>query len=426
MMTTPPTGLREAHAHLFQLGRTLSMVDLSGCRSRQEMVERLAERAKTAPGEPVLAHGARPEGFDEPGWPTADDLERACAGAAVWAWCFDHHALLASHAALWIAGIDASTPDPHGGAFERDAAGRLTGLCLESAALALWAKAPEPAPDQRRAVVKAACNALAALGFVEVHDMKAQPWLPTVLRELDDAGELPLAVGCIPLVEDLEAVAATRSEWESDRLRLTGGKVFVDGTLNSRTAWMLEPYADGDPTRPCGMALMSVDEVARAIETCARVGVPLAAHAIGDGAVRCVLDAIQRTDTGQPHRIEHAELIAEADIERFVRLGVVASVQPCHLLPDIEALERALPDRLHRVLPLRDLVDAGCTPGRLDGPGLVFGSDVPIVRADPGDSIQAAVHRTRPGLDRAIARGQALTEREAWACFAPLGDAGGS
>lgn len=420
-MTAPPTGLREAHAHLFQFGRTLSMVDLSGCRSRHDMVERLAERARTAPGEPILAHGARPEGFEDPGWPDADDLERACPGARVWAWCFDHHALLASHAALQLAGADDRTPDPPGGAYERDATGRPTGLCLESAALALWASAPEPGPYERRAIVRAACEALAALGFVEVHDLKAQPWLPGVLRELEDAGELPLSVGCLPLVEDLEAVAGTRNAWESDCVRLVGGKVFVDGTLNSRTAWMLEPYADGDPARPRGMALMSVESVASAIEVCARVGVPLAAHAIGDGAVRCVLDAVERTGTGHPHRIEHAELIAEPDIERFVRLGVVASVQPCHLLPDIEVLHRALPDRLHRVLPLRDLIDAGCTPGRLDGPGLVFGSDVPIVRADPGDSIQAAVHRTRPGLDRAIAPEQAVTEKEAWACFgAPI------
>jgi predicted amidohydrolase YtcJ len=423
--SVPRGRLREAHAHVFQLGRSLGMVDLGKCTSREEMLEALGERARSEPGRAVLAHGARPDGFDEPGWPGLDELDRACGGAAVWAWCFDHHALLASTAALHAAGIDASTPDPHAGAFERTPDGVLTGLCVESAALHVWTAAPEPAAGERRSMVRAALRTLAGLGFSEVHDLKAQAWLPGVLRELDRAGELACDVVCWPLVEDLGEIAARRHEWQSARVRLGGGKVFVDGTLNSRTAWVLHPYADGNPTHPRGMAMMAVEDVSRALSACAEVGVPLAAHAIGDGAVRCVLDAVEQASgsadpiarNGSAHRVEHAELVDEADIERFVGLRVVASVQPCHLLPDIEALERAVPDRLDRVLPLRDLIDAGCDPGRLDGAGVVFGSDVPIVRANPGDSIQAAVHRTRAGLSRRIAPEQATTEAEAWAAF---------
>jgi len=409
--------VREAHAHLFQLGRTLDMVDLAGCDSSAEMLDRLAARAAERPGAPVLAHGARPEGFDTPGWPTLDALDRACNGAAVWAWCFDHHALLASTAALSAAGVTAHEPDPPGGRFERDAVGRPNGVCLESAALRLWAAAPEPDADDRPAVLRAALETLAGLGFTEVHDLKAQPWLPGVLRELEDAGELACDAVLWPLVEDLPEMAGQRERWGSARVRLGGGKVFVDGTLNSRTAWMLEPYADGDPDHPRGMALMSADDLDRSLGRCADARVPMAAHAIGDGGVRAVLDAIERRGNGLPHRVEHAELIDAADVPRFPRLGVVASVQPCHLLPDIEALERAVPDRLGRVLPIRDLIDAGCTPGSLEGPGVVFGSDVPIVPADPGDSIHAAVHRTRRGVDRAVAPEQAITESEAWACF---------
>ena len=129
-----------------------------------------------------------------------------------------------------------------------------------------------------------------------------------------------------------------------------------------------------------------------------------------------MLDAIERTDCRDTGcRIEHAELISPEDIPRFKQLGVIASVQPCHLLPDIEALRRALPDRLDRVLPIRELIESGMEPG-VD---LLFGSDVPIVRAEPRDSIRAAVDRRREGMGQseAIGPGQAIDEATAWRCF---------
>jgi predicted amidohydrolase YtcJ len=184
---------------------------------------------------------------------------------------------------------------------------------------------------------------------------------------------------------------------------------------------MLAPYADAMLEHPCGTALMSVEQIASAMRACTALEVGFAAHAIGDGAVRACLDAAQSLpplprDVRRAFRIEHAELIDQADVPRFAELGLTASVQPCHLLYDIEALERSLPDRLHRVLPLRDLVQAGLVPGRT----LLFGSDTPIVRPNPEDSIQAAVHRRRADspASRAIAPLQAISEDEAWACFA--------
>jgi len=337
---------------------------------------------------------------------------------------FDHHSLVANSAALAAAGFTDASPDPDGGVLGRDAAGRLTGLCLEAACRRVREVAPEPPLAELRLHVQAALQDLAAMGFVEVHDLLTQPWLPAMLAELHDAGELPLRVALYPLVEHLPALAATKHTWQRPGLDLLGGKVFVDGTLNARTAWMLAPYADGLPDHPCGTALMSVPQIAQSIRTCDNLGVGFAAHAIGDGAVRACLDALQspRRQSGgkgtdrAAHRIEHAELIDEADVPRFAALGVTASIQPCHLLYDIEALERSLPRRLHRVLPLRDLLQSGLKPGQ----DLLFGSDTPIVRPNPEDSIQAAVHRRRVDMPphRAIAPAQALTQAEAWACFA--------
>jgi hypothetical protein len=226
------------------------------------------------------------------------------------------------------------------------------------------------------------------------------------------------------LLDDIEAIAATRTAWESPRVRLLGGKVFTDGTLNSRTAWVLEPYAESPPDLQRGKPLMTPKEITNAAERCLRLNLGLAMHAIGDGAVRACLDGISEINPSRrlsapsslPLRIEHAELIAPADIARFAELGVVASVQPCHLLADVEALHRAVPGQLDRVMPWRSLIQSGLVPGKT----LLFGSDVPIVRANPEDSIQAAVERRRAGMiaSEAINPGEAIDVATAWACFA--------
>lgn len=391
------------------------MVDLSACGSAAEAVEMLAARRRVS--EMVLAHGARPEAWNEPVWPQVDALDRISAESPVVAWCFDYHALVGNRAALRAAGIDEGTPNPPGGIIGRDGAGRLTGVVYEHAALAVWNALPEPSLPERRAMVRAGVMDLVERhGFVEIHDLKAQAWLGPVLAEVaaELAGQVRFRVW--PLLGDLPEVLASRGAWESDLVRLGGAKVFVDGTLNSRTAWMLEPFADGRPESPCGTPMMTPAEIEAAVRACEAAGLPLAAHAIGDAAVRAVLDAIELARPRTPgFRIEHCELIGEADVPRFARLGVIASVQPCHLLYDIEALRRGVPDRLDRVLPLRELLESGLEPGR----GLIFGSDVPIVRADPEDSVTAATRRCgpahRPG--EAVGVGQAITESQAWACF---------
>lgn len=406
--------LREAHTHVAQLGRAMAMVDLSGCAHPAEMLDRLGSASPDANGW-VLAHGAVPQAWDPPGWPNLAQLDAVTGSRPTLAWCFDYHALIANSAALRRVGIDANTRFERG-RVEFDHASEPTGVLLEHAALAAWNAVPEPDEPARRAHVRDALTHLASLGFVEVHDLKAQPWLPETLASLGSAGELGCGVALWPLVEDLPPIAARRRSFESDRIRLGGGKVFTDGTLNSRTAHMLAPYADGPPEHPAGMAMLAPEEIDAAVRTCDAFAVPIAAHAIGDAAVRAVLDSIERVKpraTGQ--RIEHAEVIDAADVRRFAELGVVCSVQPCHLLTDIEALQRAIPDRLDRVLPLRELIDAGLVPGR----SLVFGSDAPIVRADPGDSILAATKRRRADMAEAdaIAPEQAISEAEAWACF---------
>lgn len=409
--------LREAHAHIPAHGRAMSMLRAGDCLNKEELLDLLGRAGGTGW---VLAAGARVNAWTDPRWPDRSELDRVQPDRPCCVMSFDHHSIAANTAAMRAAGMSEDEPDPPGGVICRDArTGTPTGLLLESAAMRVWHSAPEPGESERRAHVLAALKDLATHGFTEVHDLLSPAWLGPLLASLDADGLLPYGVRLYASWEELEsqhAAATGPRGWERPRVRLAGAKCFADGTLNSRTAWMIEPYRDPLPGLPLGKPMMTAAELDSALALTRAKGLELAVHAIGDGAVRAVLDARERAGRESPPlRIEHCELIDRSDVVRFAELGVAASVQPCHLLADIEVLTRELPHRLHRVLPLRDLIDEGCAPGR----GVWFGSDVPIVRPDPEDSIRAAVHRGRAEGGPVIALEQAITEVEAWRCFAP-------
>ncbi len=409
--------LLEAHCHLPLLGRSLSALSLEGCRDSAECLARVKDACTPAAPSWLVAMFARVESWADRRWPPLAELD-AVTDRPACLWSFDLHAAFANSAALRAAGIAAHNPDPAGGVIERDHAGRPTGLLLEAAAALVRAAIPEPTIAERLEHVAVACRSLAAMGFAEAHDLLSPPWLGPALAHLHDQGRLPIRVGLYAPFAELPAhAAASANGWARPGLALRGGKVFADGTLNSRTAWMLHPYADPHPGHPRGTTLMDAASISAALAACRGLGLGLAAHAIGDAAVRACLDAAENVGPlPVPFRVEHAEIIDADDVPRFARLGVVASLQPCHLLADIEVLERALPHRLHRVLPIRELLDSGLAPGR----GVVFGSDAPVVRADPADSVRAATDRRRVDMpsSRAIAPDQAIGEPEAWACFA--------
>ncbi|MCC6678787.1 MAG: amidohydrolase family protein [Phycisphaerales bacterium] len=426
-----PRSLREAHAHLPWHGLALSMMPLAECKTREECLQRISEESARLDREGIsgwiLASGARIAAWPDPRWPTREELDRLsprpCALMS-----FDHHSLAASSAAIAAAGLRDDSPDPPGGVIVRDPiTHRPTGVFLEAAAQLIWSAIPEPPPEIQQARLRAAIADLARHGFTQVHDLLAPDWLGPALAELSDAGQLPLSVALFAPLDRLDhqaRAAAGPGGWSRPDVTLAGGKLFADGTLNSRTAAMLHPYRDPLPGLPRGKPLLTREDIAAGLARCADLNLTLAVHAIGDAAVRTTLDAFDLfTSSLRPSvpscvlRIEHAELIDEADIPRFHRPGLIASLQPCHLLADIEALECSLPHRLDRVLPIRDLINAGLEPGRT----LLFGSDVPVVRPDPIDSITAATIRRRPDipLSRAIAPDQAIDEATAWQCFRP-------
>jgi hypothetical protein len=335
---------------------------------------------------------------------------------------FDHHALVASTAAMKAAGISKDSPDPPRGIIERAAGpgSEPTGLLLEHACMMVRRAAPAPSAERYRQFVRTALEDLASRGFVEVHDMLATPRLADALLALEREGELRLRVWLYALRPEFTELIEQSERWRTDMVRLAGLKIFTDGTLSSRTAFMLHPYREPIPGHPRGSELMSIDDICESLRFADDRGYAVAAHAIGDGAVRNMLDAIERVQPetlGQ--RIEHAQFIDEADVPRFAALGVIASMQPCHLLTDIEAIRRFAPHREARAFPLAELIEASRDSG-FDPPDLLWlGSDSPIVPPSPQDNVQAAVHRRRDGMHErdAIAPRQAIDEPTALACM---------
>ncbi len=420
--------LREAHAHLPMLGESLTLERLDDCASLAECLERVRAtcgKAAAMGDSTVRLMGARVQAWPEARWPSLSELDGVTSGVGVVIMSFDQHHAMASSGAMRGAGLKPGQPVNERGVVEVDEHGHATGMLLEDAAYVAWRWAGELGEAQRLPLVKAAVQKLADLGFSEVHEMHAPAWLGPVLRELDERGELPLYVGLYAPFDAIEQAVASRASYESKRVVLLGAKLFADGTLTGRTAHMLHRYSEprvGLSRGQCMIAPLVMDDHIRQVEF---LGLQLAVHAIGDGAVRTVLDCVKRVRASRNRvRIEHAEVIDRLDVGRFAELGVTCSVQPCHLLADIEALRRYLPHRLDRVMPLRELIESGLTPGRVGRPGeqdagLVFGSDVPIVRADPVDSVTASVLRRRPEMapEDAIAPEQAISEAQAWSCF---------
>ena len=422
MIARPAAGWRDAHLHLGAYGEALEAVDLAGCGSCAEALELISERAEGLPADAwVTAIRARVEGWSDRRWPAHDELHAAGGGRCVVVRSFDIHSGAASTRVLELAGIDGATPDPAGGRIERDSRGGATGLLIETAWRLIDRVLPAVTHESLTARVRLACDDLASRGFTEVHDMWTDLALAGAVRELESRGELGLRVGLAPLHAEMRACLRDPAFAASDRVWVAGVKIFTDGTLNSRTAHMLEPYADPDPARVCGEALMTTAEIAGAVRDAEGAGLPIIAHAIGDGAVRSCLDAIEAAGSSvRGQRVEHAQFVDADDVGRFGALGVIASVQPCHLLVDVEALERLTPGRLDRAFPLRDLVDGARSAGRDERELVWMGSDAPVVAACPADNVRAAVRRGREGSG-VIGAGQAISEAE---CVGLMGAGG--
>jgi predicted amidohydrolase YtcJ len=401
-------GLTDAHLHLALAALARRRVELEGVTSMDELLRRvLAAAAATDAQRWIEGAGWDPDLLGR--WPTAHELEAAAPGRLVALWAHDHHSLLASERALREASVQASTADPDGGVIRRDSGGRPTGVLHESAARLVSGAVPSPTGANVVEALRPLVAELLALGVVAVHDPGGVTDRADLAggidayRTLAAAGELGVRVHASIRHEQLDAAAreGLRSG-ESlgpdphDRLRLGWLKTFADGSLGSRTARLLEPL-DAVPGEPppafdgYGVWVVPPDELAAQAARAASLGIATQIHGIGDAAVRAALDALAPTVGATPlmPRVEHTQLVSEADIPRFEALAIAASVQPIHVRSDAAKARRLWGSRAEA---------RGYALAALDVTGAVipFGTDAPVEPIDPWPGIACAVTRAAP------------------------------
>ena len=402
-------GLIDSHIHLEGLaGRHLTL-DLNGARSLGDTLHRVERwAASLAPGAWVVGGGWYNDAWPERAFPSRLDLDRAAGGRPALLRRKDGHSVWVSSAALKLARLDRETPDPPGGVIDRDSAGRPTGILRETAIGAVADLIPGPIErDLDRAMLRA-LKGLARFGLTAVHSMDAAPALAS-LQRIQATGRLPIRVTYnLPLADLAHAERmGVRSGWGDEWLRIWGVKAFLDGSLGSRTAEML----DGS-----GTARLAQADLVEMIERCAHAELNVCLHAIGDGAVRRALDALQphrRAWSRWRPRIEHAQCVHPKDLRRFARIGVIASMQPIHAVADRELADANWPDAAANAYAWRALEKAGAR--------LAFGSDAPVETADPLAGIEAATawrRRARWYPELAVSKASALSAYTLGAAYA--------
>lgn len=380
-LVTP--GFVDGHTHFAMWAVNRRRVDLAATRTREEAL------IKVGAAWPVQGW-VQGQGWDANDWATPPDRHAldAVQPGPVYLDSLDVHAAWVNTAALAAAGITRETPDPFGGRIVRDAAGEPTGLLLERAVALMTRHLPEPpglALDE--AVLEAQAEAH-RLGVTGIHDVEGARALDA-FRRLEARGQLRLRVLFHPPVESLPDLVAggVRSGTGSEWLTMGGVKMFLDGSLGSRTAWMLEPYTG---TRDRGMAITAATEAQAAVQTAARSGLAATIHAIGDAAVRRALDLLSGAPRAAlPHRIEHFQCVHPQDLDRAAAAGIVVSMQPAHLLTDIPLVDRHWGGRGAGAYAFRSLLRRRTA--------MVFGSDVPVAAIDPREGVYAALERCGSG-----------------------------
>lgn len=385
-------GLTDAHLHLKHYALSLQKVDCETA-TLEECLQRLAVRAHTLrPGEWLLGHGWNQNAWAT--WPSAADLDRIVPDTPVYLTAKSLHAAWVNSAALRLAEITSSTPDPHNGQIQRDAHGNPTGILLEAAMSLVSERIPEPAPDAIATAIEQAQTALWQMGLTSVHDFDRRDSF-LALQQLHQAGRLKLrVVKNIPLELLPHAVElGLRSGFGDDWLRIGSVKAFMDGALGPRTAAMFQPYLNEPENR--GILNMDAEELFEHGRQAAQVGLSMAVHAIGDRANHEVLNAFEHLrryekEHGLPplrHRIEHVQVLHPNDAARLAQLNVIASMQPIHATSDMEMADRYWGERCALAYAWRTQLENGAT--------LAFGSDAPVESPNPFWGLHAAVTRRR-------------------------------
>ncbi len=392
-------GLIDTHVHFLAGGAALASVQLRDAQTPEEFAGRIEAFAKTVdPGEWILG-GA----WDHTLWggelPHRDWIDAVTPDNPLWIFRLDGHMALANSLALQQAGVDADTPDIAGGEIVRDEDGRPSGILKDNAMMLVEEAVPAATERQLDSYLDAAMRYVASNGVTTVHDMSdgvGDGWAGLeTYRRAAARGDLITRIYAVTPLAEWQALAddIERNGRGNEWLKTGGVKGFMDGSLGSHTAAMLEPFTD-TPGKS-GFLLDSLDNLRAMMLAADAAGLQLNIHAIGDKAIRDLLDIFHDVATGNGDRdrrlrMEHAQHIHPDDIDRFAVQGVIASMQPYHAIDDGRWAEDVIgPQRAKTTYAFRSLIDSGAH--------LALGSDWFVAPADPLAGIYAAV--TRRTLD---------------------------
>lgn len=395
-------GFVDNHCHILPTGLDMLKLPLGALDTREAMLDAVAQAvASTEPGEWVLAVHYDQNRFPDARHLTRDELDRISTRHPILLRHSNGHASIANSAALVAANVGEDEPDPSGGTYGRDEAGRLNGLLLEDAHERVTHAVPNPTEDEMVAAILAAAESMASMGIRTASDMMTGRYnLGDEIRAYQRAADQGSPVR-FRLYAQWGRVFGPRgmdpAEWseltrslDQDRCRVAGIKIFADGAIASRTAAIYGAFRGGSGETD-GQLMYSPDRLKSMIEHAAREGYQVSVHAIGDRATDLVLDGFEATDDPKRHRLEHAMILSDAQIERIARAGCFVTMQPEFLLRFGAAYHNQLgPERARRLKRFQSIVRAGID--------LSFSSDRPIVAGNPWDTIRAATNRP-PAFD---------------------------
>ena len=409
-------GLIDAHGHVMELGFAALSVDLTGTTSLADALTRVKAYAAAHPQARWIVGG----GWNQEIWrlgrfPTAVELDAAVGDRPVYLARVDGHAGWTNSAGISAAGITAATPDPAGGRIERGPGGAPEGVFVDAAKELVARHLPPPTPAEADAALTKALAIMASVGLTGVADMGTDADTWARYRAFDAGHRLTARITAMASGIETLRTLGTPVGWAGDeRLSLPGVKLYADGALGSRGAWLKADYSDAPGNR--GLRFHSDAELAAMVDEATAKGFQVSVHAIGDAANAQVLDAFARVPAATRARlrlrIEHAQIVDPADLPRFAKLGVIASMQPAHATSDKNMAGARLGDaRLAGAYAWRTLLAGGA---RFAG-----GSDFPVEAPNPFFGLYSAV--TRQDHDGAPPGGwlpaERLTREQALAAF---------
>jgi len=388
-------GFIDSHTHFLSGGFSLSSIQLRDVTSRQEFVSRIEAKAKELDkGEWILNGDWDHEQFSPPELPTKEWIDRVTLNNPVCVNRYDGHMVLANSLALKMGGVTKDTPVPSGGEIHKDpATGEPTGILKDAAMDLVMSHIPKSSLKEKLKAAEAALKLARELGVTSIHDMGDASSFETYQELLSEEKLTARLYVYIPITEvDLYARLKLKTPFGNNSLQIGGLKGFADGSLGSATAYFFEPYVDNPKT--CGILhsqMFPEGIMEKRVMQADQAGLQVAIHAIGDKANYLILNIFEKAiaqngERDRRWRIEHAQHLRPAEIERMGRLHIIASVQPYQAIDDGRWAEKKIgKKRCQTTYAFKSLLDKGAI--------LAFGSDWTVAPLSPLTGIYAAVTR---------------------------------